>query len=339
MFICLASLAALAPASALGSVPAVSFQYPAPGTVGYHVQGSVTVSWLERDDPTIARRVLVRQRGALDRNGGCSAAHFPILDSRTVPAGSVGAPDATGRRRVRVTLTGQVAGRCYRYRVRLIHRNGSLSRSGLSAPIRTVSSWSGTYDIYRSSAFSTQRTFVWCIPASIQMMRNLILGQSDHSSTTQSRYYTYARDHDRFENWRFPGSDAQGWAATLRAYTPASHYGVHAYYSYRDAIRHAAQQLRRTGKPVGLMVSRGGHAWVMSGFRATADPATSSSFEVTDIYIMGPLYPIQQSSSGYDRPPNTRFSYGYLRNFFVPFRSLPNENSGLWANRFVTVTT
>ena len=34
----------------------------------------------------------------------------------------------------------------------------------------------------------------------------------------------------------------------------------------------AAKAMRTTGKPVGLLMWRGRHAWVMSGFRATADP-------------------------------------------------------------------
>jgi hypothetical protein len=333
----LGTVAAAAPAPVIGAVPAVSFKYPT-GAVQYRAQGSIRVEWYERNDPSIVRRYLVRHVGYLDANGGCATERFPTYVKYTVPASAVGRPDASGRRRATLTVSGHYANRCYRYRVRLIHRDGSLTGSGFSSAIRTVATWTGSYNLYRSSAFSTQRTWVWCIPASIQMMRNIITGGADHSSSNQSRYYSYARAHDRFDNWRFPGSDAQGWAAAMRYYTSVSHYGWHATYSYRDALRYAAKQLRRTGKPVGLMVARGGHAWVMTGFRATADPAVTDSYEVTDVYISGPLYPIQQSSSGYDRRPNTRYSYSYLRRFFVPFRSLPNENSELWANKFITIT-
>lgn len=193
-----------------------------------------------------------------------------------------------------------------------------------------------TYNLYRSTAFSTQKTFTWCIAAGVQMMRNYVKGESDHSSTTQKKYYDYARAHDRFPNDRFVGSDAQGWAAAATTYTGVA-YTVRVATAYRTALRTAALRMRTTRRPVGMMVARGGHAWIMNGFRATADPLKVATFEVTDVYISGPLYPIQQSG-GYDRPPNTRFSYEYLKQFFLPFRSLPGENSEIWDQKFLTVT-
>jgi hypothetical protein len=39
-----------------------------------------------------------------------------------------------------------------------------------------------------------------------------------------------------------------------------------------EAMRLAAMSIRTTGRPVGLSSGRA-HAWVMSGFEATADPA------------------------------------------------------------------
>ena len=39
---------------------------------------------------------------------------------------------------------------------------------------------------------------------------------------------------------------------------------------------------------LGLLVWSGRHAWVMSGFRATADPAFTDDFEVTHVYIEDP---------------------------------------------------
>lgn len=334
----LAVLAAAMPAPVLAGGPPVVFQNPAGGTQ-YRSEGTLKIRWLERVDPSIVGRALIRQRGALDTNGGCGAARYIVQSTHAIPASAVGDPDGSGHRRVTADITGHQPNMCYRYRVRMDHADGSEVRSTVSSPFRTLRTWTGSFNLYRSSAFSTQRTNVWCIAAGVQMMRNLIKGESDHSSATQKRYYDDARANDRFENWRFPGSDAQGWAAALRTYTGVSHYAWHADTTYRDAIRSAARQIRRTGKPVGLMVSRGGHAWVMTGFRATADPAVTDDYEVTSVYIMGPLYPVQQSSSGYDRPPNTRFSYEWLKHFFVPFRSLPNENSEIWDQKFVSVTT
>ena len=41
------------------------------------------------------------------------------------------------------------------------------------------SSWSGRYDLYRSGVFSSQQTMTWCVAASVQMMLNIVRGQSD----------------------------------------------------------------------------------------------------------------------------------------------------------------
>ena len=51
------------------------------------------------------------------------------------------------------------------------------------------------------------------------------------------------------------------------------------------AITTAARALRLTGRPVGLLIWRGAHAWVMSGFEGTADPALSVDFAVTHIRV------------------------------------------------------
>ena len=330
-------VAAVLPASAVGGQPPVAFDDPTPGTTWYRSAGTIRVRWYEPASLSITARVLVRQMGALDVNGGCGAARFPVPSTHAVSSSAVREPDASGNRRVVMKLAGHLTNRCYRYRVRLTYADGREVKSSLSGAFRTVTTWTGGYSVYRSGAFSTQRTYVWCIAAGVQMMRNYVTGASDHSSTTQQRYYDYARANDRFPNERFPGSDAQGWAAAARYATGVTHYGWRAHSSYRESLRYAALSLRRSGKPVGLMVARGGHAWLMTGFRATADPIATSDYEVTDVFISGPLYPMQQSN-GYDRPPNTRFSYGYLDNFYVPFRSLPGENSELWHGKYVSVT-
>lgn len=241
------ALGALGPAQALGAAEPVVFTTPAGSATSYRPAGTLTIRWVEPADPSVVDRVLVRQRGALTSSGGCAGATFPTSVTAMVSAGAVGAVDGTGHRTVTMTMSGHEPSKCYRYRVRLHHADGSEIHSALSSAIRTLRTWAGGYDIYRSSAFSTQKTYTWCIAASVQMMRNLIKGESDHGSTNQARHYDYARAHDRFEDWRFDGSDAQGWAATLRAYTGVSHYGVRVHATYRDSIRYAALQLRRSG--------------------------------------------------------------------------------------------
>jgi hypothetical protein len=147
----------------------------------------------------------------------------------------------------------------------------------------------------------------------------------------------YARSHDRLPNEVSPGSDPQGWAAALRAYTGVTSYAWRGHGSYTASLEHAARRLRKTGRPVGLLMARGGHAWVMTGFVATADPAVTPDFQVTHVYVSGPLYPMQQEN-GYDRPPDTKLSVSSLSSYFVRFRGVPEDRSMLWDDLYVTVT-
>jgi hypothetical protein len=86
---------------------------------------------------------------------------------------------------------------------------------------------------------------------------------------------------------------------------------------------------------VGLLVARGGHAWVLHGFTATADPAVTSNFTVTSVRVTGPLWGLQSRSFGYDMRPNTRLTRSQLRRFWTPW-----HYSGIrmiWEGRYVAI--
>jgi hypothetical protein len=63
--------------------------------------------------------------------------------------------------------------------------------------------------------------------------------------------------------------------------------------------------MRETGRPVGLVMWKGRHAWVMSGFTADADPRAGDDFKVTGIRVLDPLYPHGNSIWGASPKPNT----------------------------------
>ena len=91
--------------------------------------------------------------------------------------------------------------------------------------------------------------------------------------------------------------DVIGWAAVLeeRGFGP---YEVASSSTREGAISKAARALRVTGRPVGLVTRRGAHSWVMSGFRATADPAWDADFEVTGVFVEDTWYPVGQHHLG-----------------------------------------
>ena len=112
------------------------------------------------------------------------------------------------------------------------------------------------------------------------------------------------------------GSDPAGWAGALRVHGAGSGYHVVEKSTFMSAVRAAARALRRTGKPVGLLVGHGSHAWVMTGFRATADPGLTNAYSVTSVYILGPLYP-RPKHYGFDPPPHARITIDRLRSQFL----------------------
>jgi hypothetical protein len=87
-----------------------------------------------------------------------------------------------------------------------------------------------------------------------------------------------------------------------------------------EALRLAAASIRSTNKPVGLLVWRGRHAWVMSGFHATADPRATSDYTVTAAIVMDPLYPYGSKVWGRSPKPREALSPSALGRQFVPRR-------------------
>jgi PKD repeat protein len=190
------------------------------------------------------------------------------------------------------------------FTVTLTARTGAMSSTATRAMF-VIPAWTGSMNLYRSGVFSTQATYTWCVPTSSQIMVNIINHRSVHSSTEQYNWYRLGRRLNRYR-YSYPGVDPQGFAGILNT-VGVGPYRVYAGNGYQTTLRYAARRMRLTGKPVGLFVSAGRHAWVLNGFRSTADPAMTSSYTVTDVYVMGPLWP-KQTRGYYDMAPNKRLS-------------------------------
>lgn len=178
--------------------------------------------------------------------------------------------------------------------------------------------WDGSIDLYRDGVFTTQKTWRWCTAADVQIMRNIVRHQADHSRSSQERFYAYMRAHNRYPVPAADGVDPAGWTAGLRRFVD-DRYRLVASGSFRAAIRSAVTSLRRTNLPVGITVAHGSHAWVLVGFSATADPARTRDFTVTSVRVVGPLWGLQSRTYGYDMRPNRRLTRSQFRDFFTPW--------------------
>ena len=193
----------------------------------------------------------------------------------------------------------------------------------------TVPQWSGRYNLFQANAFVTQKTFKWCVAASVQMMVNLVRERTDRSGKTQARMIAYAQRWDNGPYGEEGGTDVTGWVAALRHYGAGKYRAVGATTAAR-ALRVAATAMAQTGRPAGILVMDGRHAWVLHGFESKTDPRRDRRAQITAVRISGPLYPLQQKN-GYDPRPNTRLSVRKLERYFLP------TSVGTMIGRYVVV--
>lgn len=215
-----------------------------------------------------------------------------------------------------------------------VHRveavEGSRSEPVATAP-RTPPKphWSGGFNLYRKTAFVTQKDFRWCVAASVQMMVNIVRRRSDRTAATQQRMIRYAQASDHGPWGPGGGTDVTGWIAALRHFGAGKYRAVGAR-SAAAALRIAATAMRQTGRPAGMLVMDGRHAWILHGFESRTDPRKDRHAKITSVRVSGPLYPVQQKH-GYDLRPNTELSVRALAKYFRP------SEVGALAGRYVVV--
>jgi hypothetical protein len=176
-------------------------------------------------------------------------------------------------------------------------------------------------DLGAHSDYVAQTNLVQCVGASMQMMLNMMDRGADRSAATQLRLQRLARTWSgrRRDGNERQGASVRGWAAGL-SLLGAGPYKVVGYETINEALLSAAQAMRKTGKPVGLLMWRGRHAWVMSGFRATRDPLIDGA-RVTAAIVEDPLYPHGGSTAwGRSPAPGSTLSVAQLGRQFVPRR-------------------
>jgi hypothetical protein len=168
-------------------------------------------------------------------------------------------------------------------------------------------------NLYRPGDFVAQYTFEWCVGASLQMALNLATNQLHTSRPDQQALWEMARDRSASP---FGGANPKGWVAVLNE-LGLGPYQLVSLPTFDEALVVAAKAMRETHRPVGLVMWRGRHAWVMSGFRSTADPRRADAFAVTGIRVLDPLYPHGSGRWGRSPKPNTVVSPATLARQYV----------------------
>src|SRR5260221_4524908 len=164
--------------------------------------------------------------------------------------------------------------------------------------------------------FASEVKDTWCSPAGVQITL-AFLGKADTSTDFQGELQSRVHEWESYSDTHNGDWGPAAMALALEAYG-APGYEVRAYKTRQAALRDAARAIETTGSPVILLAWRGAHTWVMTGFRANADPGVFLDAKVSGAYIVDPWYPRISSIWGPSDPPGTfQDSAEMIRNYLV----------------------
>ncbi len=179
-------------------------------------------------------------------------------------------------------------------------------------------------DLYREGDFVSESTDKWCIAAAMQTSMNMMSVSPDTSRDTQAKLFDLAVSIAGLQGG---GTDPDGWAGGLSS-LGYGRYSVGANVSMVAALHTVAKQIRITERPAGLVVWRGWHSWVVSGFTATADPALTDKFTVLSLRIEDVWYPRVSHLWPKSRAPDADVAVSALAPDYKPWLQ-----SGTWPGR------
>lgn len=168
-------------------------------------------------------------------------------------------------------------------------------------------------DLYQPGDFIGELKDIWCIPAAMQTMENIMNAGADTSEQTQAYLYDLANSISEARNGS-PNPEGLSGGLQQGGY---GNYAIQAKPTMAAAIKVVVKQIRLTNRPAALFVWYGWHTWVVSGFVASADPALTDNYNVLSLYIEDVWYNRHstlwnKTRGGYSRPPDSLVPYDLL---------------------------
>jgi hypothetical protein len=154
-----------------------------------------------------------------------------------------------------------------------------------------------------ANKFTSQVDNTMCASSGLQMVMNMY-GVGDGSAEFQTRL---DKQLPKWESRRDAKAGGWGPAAMVAALDDygIKGYELRAYQNRGFALRDAARILSETQAPVILIAWRGAHTWVMTGYKADADPRVFKDADILGTYIFDPWYPRVSSIWGASDKPGT----------------------------------
>jgi hypothetical protein len=174
-------------------------------------------------------------------------------------------------------------------------------------------------DLYANPArqFITELDHEWCAVAGTQM----VLAAHDKAPLSDAFQRELASRIGEWESRRDSRNGDWGPAAiaqALEAYGVEG-YKVRVYDTRQQALADSARAIMQYRAPVVLLTWRGAHTWVMTGFRADADPMVFDDARIEGTYILDPWYPRVSSIWGPSDPPGTFQDAAEMRRNYLPW--------------------
>lgn len=193
----------------------------------------------------------------------------------------------------------------------------SVEPSVSASPSTSPSAAPGPFsmDLYQDGDFVSEFKDTWCVPAAMQTSMNMMSLTPDTTRDTQARLFDLAVS---IAGSSYGGADPDGWAAGLTQLGYGK-YKVDARPKLVDAIHTVVKQIAVTQRPAGIIVWKGWHSWVVSGFTASADPTLTDNFTVLSVRIEDVWYPRISSLWPKSRPPDADVPVSNLSTDYVPW--------------------
>jgi hypothetical protein len=189
-----------------------------------------------------------------------------------------------------------------------------------ATPVPTPARVAVDMDIVKDhdAVFAHELKDTWCSSAGVQMAL-AVLGKGNSSNAFQRELQSRVHEWESYADSHNGDWGPSAMALALDAYG-AKGYEVRAYQTRQSALRDAAKAIEATHSPVLLLAWRGAHTWVMTGFRADADPAVFTNAKIAGTYILDPWYPTISSIWGPSDPPGTFQDNAEMIRNYLPWK-------------------
>ncbi|MFI5262367.1 MAG: hypothetical protein ACHQZR_07430 [Candidatus Limnocylindrales bacterium] len=169
-----------------------------------------------------------------------------------------------------------------------------------------------------TGVFISEIKDIWCAPAGTTIVLT-ILGHGTNTNAFETQLAGQIRQWDSWSDSHDGGWGPAAIALALAAYGVPG-YQVRAYTTLAAEVKDAAIALSTTHEPVVLMAWYGAHTWVMTGYRASADPTLFHNASIGGAYIEDPWYPRVSTLWGRSAAPGAFHTMANLGVNVLPWR-------------------